>query len=570
MPSLSSNSLRSRQNGFLPELDEVVDMLGPHMLSFVHRPAFNDPVHDVALFDPEVRTQVEHGELIVGAGATAATVLDLIDQAASGRACGVVLREGNARLEAVREQARSRGIALIACPAEVPWAHLVVLIRRVLDGEFREPVESAGPHPEDLFAMADEAAQLLGAPVTIEDNKSRLLAYSAGQEETDPTRLATIVGRRVPPRVLAHYRARGVFKKLVGSDRPFLIEDGPNGTMPRLVVPIHHRGQWLGAIWAVLSERSMPPDLERLSWILESLSTTLLRIQSHLEVERRQLEACLVSLLTHGPGRVPSALGPGPWRAVRVHDNEDGADRQAFEADNLCSGLLLHARRAGWQTPLITTVNQQVYVLVQARGAEPGSWDWLRRLVLETASIGSLVLLAGGVSRTSETIAGSRTEADELADLLRDRPSLASSVTFEDEWARLYLARALKVMTEHDVPGPVWELQLHDDQFGTEYVRTLEAWLSYQTDLRRAAKELHVHPNTIRHRMKRIADIVDIDLEDPEQVLAIRLQAQAIRSGSPAATAAQLERLADSRRSSSTTPARSAAVSSSQTTRSPA
>ena len=40
-----------------------------------------------------------------------------------------------------------------------------------------------------------------------------------------------------------------------------------------------------------------------------------------------------------------------------------------------------------------------------------------------------------------------------------------------------------------------------------------------------------MHSNTIRHRMKRIAGIVDIDLDDPEQVLAIRLQTQALRVG---------------------------------------
>lgn len=526
----TSTSLRSPQNGFLPELADVVEIMGPRILSFVHRPAFTDPVHDVVLFDPGARADVEHGELIIGAGATPETALDVIDRAASARACGIVLREGNAHQAVVLERARQSGIALIACPPEVPWAHLVVLIRRVLDGEFREPAASSGPDPEDLFAMADEAARIVGAPVTIEDSKSRLLAYSAGQEKADPTRLATIVGRRVPPRVLAHYRARGVFKKLIGSDCPFLIEDGPDGTMPRLVVPIHDRGQWLGAIWAALPQCSMPPNLDALAPILESLSSTLLRIQSHLEVERRQLKASLAALLSHGPAHGTSALGDGPWRVVRVHDAQDRSDKQGMDADKLCSGLVLHARRAGWQTPLVAALDENVYVVANAIGSEPGSWDWLKKLLLETSSMGNLNLLAGGACRTPETIVGSRIEADEVADLVRGRPPAASAVTFEHEWARLYLARALRLMSEREVPGPVRELKQHDDEFGTDYVRTLETWLSYQTNLRRAARELHVHPNTIRHRMKRIAEIVEIDLEDPEQVLAIRLQAQAIRT----------------------------------------
>ena len=522
--------LRTPQNGFLPGLDAVVELLGPRMLTFVHRPPFNDPVHDVAIFDLGVRADVERGELIIGAGVTESTARALIDQAAAARACGVVLREASAGDEAVREQARLRGIALLACEAEVPWAHLVVLIRRVLDGDSGLPGLSTGPQPDDFFAMADEAAALLGAPVTIEDSKSRLLAYSAGQEESDPARLATIVGRRVPARILAHYRARGVFKKLVGSDRPFLIEEGPDGTRPRLVVPIHHRGQWLGAIWAVLPDCTMPSGVNGLATIIDSLSWGLLRIQSHVEVERRQLETSLAALLTHGAGPTPATLGTEPWRVVRVYD-DDAADRPALSADNLCSGLVLQARRAGWQTPMATALDQLVYILVEATGPAPGSWDWLRNLVAETSALGKLVLFAGGVCHTAETIAGSRIEADELADVATHHLPRASALTFEDEWARLYLARALRTVTDRDTPGPVGELRQHDLQHGTDYVRTLEAWLSYQTDLRRAAKELHVHSNTIRHRMKRIAGIVDIDLDDPEQVLAIRLQTQALRVG---------------------------------------
>ncbi|MGW1346169.1 hypothetical protein ACWCOV_34305, partial [Kribbella sp. NPDC002412] len=61
--------------------------------------------------------------------------------------------------------------------------------------------------------------------VTIEDNQSRVLAYSSGQDLTDPTRVSTIVGRRVPPEVIAHFRARGIFRRHPRSSEPFFEPD---------------------------------------------------------------------------------------------------------------------------------------------------------------------------------------------------------------------------------------------------------------------------------------------------------------------------------------------------------
>ena len=39
---------------------------------------------------------------------------------------------------------------------------------------------------------------VVGGPVTIEDQQSRVLAYSYRQEDVDPVRVQTILGRRVP------------------------------------------------------------------------------------------------------------------------------------------------------------------------------------------------------------------------------------------------------------------------------------------------------------------------------------------------------------------------------------
>lgn len=59
--------------------------------------------------------------------------------------------------------------------------------------------------------------------------------------------------------------------------------------------------------------------------------------------------------------------------------------------------------------------------------------------------------------------------------------------------------------------------------------QTLATYLNTGGNLRRAAHELVVHANTLRYRLDRIAEVIDVDLTDPEQrfrlQLAIRLRA---------------------------------------------
>jgi DNA-binding PucR family transcriptional regulator len=74
------------------------------------------------------------------------------------------------------------------------------------------------------------------------------------------------------------------------------------------------------------------------------------------------------------------------------------------------------------------------------------------------------------------------------------------------------------------VLGPVSLLRDHDAQRGSDYVETLAAWLDHPGAPAQAARAIHVHPNTMRYRMARVADLAGLDLADPVVRLAVRLQ----------------------------------------------
>jgi purine catabolism regulator len=63
----------------------------------------------------------------------------------------------------------------------------------------------------------------------------------------------------------------------------------------------------------------------------------------------------------------------------------------------------------------------------------------------------------------------------------------------------------------------------YDAEHGTDYVRTLSAYLRNMGRLRPAAQQLGIHRNTLEYRIARIAELAGVDLEDPDNRLALDL-----------------------------------------------
>ena len=72
--------------------------------------------------------------------------------------------------------------------------------------------------------------------------------------------------------------------------------------------------------------------------------------------------------------------------------------------------------------------------------------------------------------------------------------------------------------------GRVEALRQHDQRYGTAYVETLSAYFSAFGYVPLAAKRIFVHPNTFRYRLRRLAEISGLDLDDPVERLVAELQ----------------------------------------------
>jgi DNA-binding PucR family transcriptional regulator len=71
---------------------------------------------------------------------------------------------------------------------------------------------------------------------------------------------------------------------------------------------------------------------------------------------------------------------------------------------------------------------------------------------------------------------------------------------------------------------PLAQLLEYDTQHQANLVPTLRAWLDAFGDINAASQALFVHPNTLRYRLRRVAEVSGIDLGNPDSRLAAMLQ----------------------------------------------
>ncbi|KAA9155921.1 PucR family transcriptional regulator [Amycolatopsis acidicola] len=500
----------------------VVDRVGPTLLHAVWLPERCPAVSDVVIAEPGASAQVAAGDLVLGVAVADATAL--IRHSAERNAAAVLLKPPLA--SGVRRAAKNAGIALIEVRAATSWAQLVWLLRTVLDAvaDETDALEDGDPGSGDLFRLADAVASVVDAPVTIEDVNSRVLAYSARQDLTDPARVSTIMGRRIPDDVLARFRSRGVFRELSRGRQTIFVPAQRDGTLPRLIVPIRMGGELLGSMWAVVA--GPVPD-ERASAFADTapiVALHLLRRRAHADSRRRASAELLRAVLEGkvGPRKAIAELEltEEPHRVVVI----DAQGGDAPDGEGLRLALLERISQGIGRRPVATELGGLLYAVVPD-GEGSGSWAELR------AALDGTQRVAAGSPVDIADLARSRAEAEETLGLLRAGLLPGRVGSFDDLWTALVLHRAATASGSARVTelGPLEQLREHDKANHTQYLDTLYEWLRFPGDPRAAAQALRIHPNTFRYRMRRLLELVPLDLDDPDSRLALITQLIALR-----------------------------------------
>jgi len=506
----------------------VVDRVGPTLLH-VRLGGSATHVNDVVIAEPGRKDQVGDGDLVLGVSVHAAKdAVELIRRCGTQGAAAVLLKPPLPARTAVRSAAQSAGLAVVEVHAGAAWAQVVWLLRSVLDAaadELEGDTRSSGLG--DLFRLADAAAAVVDAPVTIEDANSRVLAYSARQDRTDSARVSTIMGRRVPDDVLARFRSRGVFRELSRGRTTIFVPAQQDGTLPRLIVPIRMGGELLGSMWAVVPG---PVSDERAAAFADTapvVALHLLRRRATEDAERRR-SAELVKAVLEGRGSVRLAaaeldLSDEPHRVVAIASRAD----DPLGAEGMRLALWERITAGVGRRPAVAELHDALYAVVPDRSGE-GGWPALRDALTGDRTP---PLVAAGPPVALADLVESKALAEETLALLRAGLLDGPVASHEQAWPVLVLHRAAVAAAASGATefGPLPALRARDEGSGTSYVDTLYEWLRHPGDPRAASKALRIHPNTLRYRMAKLTELAGVDLDDPDVRLALLTQLTALR-----------------------------------------
>ncbi|RZU03388.1 DNA-binding PucR family transcriptional regulator [Kribbella rubisoli] len=535
-------------------LGRVLDDLGATLLELVHgdpdRPA---EIGGIVILDPLDEPVLPSHALVLGVGLHEPDrIADVLRDLGRQQAAGLVVRSPIAAGDLLAAAVAESGVALLALTRGASWDQLAVLLRSLLaDGDVGEVETLAGMPSGDLFALANATAALLDAPVTIEDRGSRVLAFSGRQDEADKARVETVLGRQVPQRYFRLLTEYGIFRELYRTDRPVhvppLPTNGETFTIPRVAVAVRAGDEILGSIWAAVRDPLTAERSQALCDAAKLVALHMLRIRAGADVERR-LRADLVSTaLEGGPGARAALdrLGLADQHVVVLalgiiaFDSEDSVVQTdeslvsqaglAGERQRLADAFAMHLG-AVHPRAAAALVGDVAYGLIPVR---PDRSDGEERAVrigkhfLErigdrvTASIG-----VGPVVAEAAHLPNARAGADRALRVLRTgrgTPRVARLADVHVDTLLLELRDLIE--SRGDEPtGPIARLVAYDRQHNTDLVETLRAWLDAFGDVAAAAAAVYVHPNTFRYRLRRLAEVGGLDLDDPDSRFAAMLQ----------------------------------------------
>lgn len=431
----------------------------------------------------------------------------------------VFVKEPPARLQ---RRASAAGIAVVAVDPHARWERLYRLVTQFLD-HGRQHDDPHLPGGSDLFGLAQSIADRTRGLVSIEDAQSHVLAYSSPNDDADELRRLSILGRAGPPAHLEWIARAGIFGALRSSGDVVRVGARPElGLRPRLAVGISSGG----AIWLQEGAQPLAEDADE---ALRGGAVLAARIVSRMAATpsaHTLLVRELLGLAGDGPVDIAAVT-----RELGLATDSRAAliGFQAADAPSLGQVIALSAN-AFRADAHVASEADRAYVLLPAVGATTALTSWVRGVVAALRRELGLRVRAVIAAPLPEpaTAAQVRVDVDRVFDSAARHPDAIRQITSLAEARSMVQLDDIvaQVAGQPRLIDPRVQAMRRDDPVLAE---TLDAYLDGFGDIAAVAGRLHVHPNTVRYRVRRLEKLLGDSLADPDDrlVLALSLRATA-------------------------------------------
>lgn len=518
-------------------LGQLLLALDATLVSLVEAPRGLDlPVGSAALIDSDdarlgLAAAAGSADVFFLLGVADEEALRWVDKQARDRVPVAIFAKEPSR--ALVRAATVAGSAVVAVEPRARWERLYQLVNHVLEhhGDRADATEDSGT---DLFGLAQSLADRIHGMVSIENAQSHVLAYSASNDEADELRRLSILGRAGPPEHLEWIGQWGIFDALRASDQVVRVAERPElGLRPRLAVGIYQPPagtrrppEFAGTIWVQQGTQPLADDAEEMLRGAAVLAARIMaRLAARPSTQVRRVQQ-LLGLVDDDADLAAVArelgLAADGDAALIGWDTADGpvdnTPRQARLADVMA--LSASAFRRDAQT---ASRGSRMYVLLpqpQTRSVT----SWVRGTIAAMRTELGVQLRAAIAAPVSglAAIAAARAEVDRVLDSAARHPiSIPQVTSLAEARTTVLLDEILSLVgREQRLTDPrIVELRAREPALA----ETLRVYLDSFGDVAAAARSLHVHPNTVRYRVRRIEQLLSTSLADPEARLLFSL-----------------------------------------------
>ncbi|WP_205173467.1 PucR family transcriptional regulator [Bacillus pakistanensis] len=389
---------------------------------------------------------------------------------------------------------------------------------------------------DSLDEFADFVSEVLQCPITIEDANHRLIAYSTHDERTDPARISTIIGRRVPEKVINNLWIEGVIPALLKSREPIRVKTLDKiGLGRRVAVSIWQKEEVLGFIWALEVEKPLnEKDLVLLKQAADAAKNKLLQHQARKNKKEEHFQEFFWKLLT---GHFQSnkeimdnfhnfQIPPASSFAVTVLQFEE----DIINEEEKQASYLLQTNQS-LKIALYTINHQYLILLISLHQIEQPLNklnDFAETFVQkmeERFGVKSIKPAYSSIYSDYQKVEKAYREARTVLSMKEKFPSEIKEIHgYQNLGIYQFIDVLLEKRTNDDYENHALKKLLeYDDKHNSNLIESLDVFLNKDNNVKEAAKALNVHMNTLNYRLKRISEIGEINLKDPNQKMTLYL-----------------------------------------------
>jgi PucR C-terminal helix-turn-helix domain len=372
------------------------------------------------------------------------------------------------------------------------------------------------------------------------------LAFSPLDESADEIRRLSILGRRPPPGHLEDLRITGFLEKAIHARGVSVLEPKEDFRRRLCVSMRDANDRFLGLMWVQERDGGFSDDAAE---IIESASHFAARLISNsrlipqFQVEYvRQLIGLPIGPAPYDAFGLQLTLRPGTAISVAGFAVAADADQKALQSQSAIDLINFYATTFTADA-LTAAVGGRVYVVNPNVRAPEGMRSWTGRvgdILTRRLGVPICVGISDAVAQL-EDVAAARADVDRILDVIVLRRDSVPATLADLRTAVLLQEVVAHLRTRQDLLDPrIKQLVDYDKAHDGSLVVSLQAYLLHAGDINAAAGSLHVHPNTLRYRIRRIRELTDLDLRDPATRFLAELNIrtwittrQAERVGSP-------------------------------------